>query len=410
MAPLTPKTTIVPRSNRPSLVAATVPVHGHTVSVELTEAVDGLVASDFALTVGGIVKPISHMSGGGKRWQIELMLADWVLEDEIATLSYVGESRIKQFTAAPVANSSIVSERGRALVQRKRSCSLCLSLPTFISEPIAPGTTDKNLFNPTGLASPSDLDNWIDAAQAFGAESLMLIAKHHDGFCLWPSALRPGYSVAATSPWWGAQGFDIVQAFVDRVRLAGLKVGLYISIWDRKFELDNPSPSDAAYTAFLAAQLTELLSYGPIDELLFDGWAGIVTYPPFSYPSYTKVNKTTILNVVTSLQPNCAVLMNDYNQQLLDSDINIYERGLGPTVNLPVQNNQQPSQLWMTPDDTGNSWFDDIDHRNYKSSEFFLNLIATAHARNASVMFNLSPDTTGLIDSTRIAYLASLNP
>lgn len=95
---------------------------------------------------------------------------------------------------------------------------------------------------------------------------MVLTAKHHDGFCLWPTATTP-HSVRS-SPWRGGQG-DLVREFVDACRAEGLKPGLYLSPWDRNA---SSYGQGEPYMAFYLAQLTELLTrYGDIHEVWFAG-------------------------------------------------------------------------------------------------------------------------------------------
>jgi alpha-L-fucosidase len=98
---------------------------------------------------------------------------------------------------------------------------------------------------------------------------MILTAKHHDGFCLWPSALT-AHSVKS-SPWRGGKG-DVVREFIDACRAEGLSAGLYLSPWDRHEPRYGDSP---AYNDYYVAQLTELLTgYGPLVEVWFDGANG----------------------------------------------------------------------------------------------------------------------------------------
>ena len=112
---------------------------------------------------------------------------------------------------------------------------------------------------------PAKLDcrQWAQIAAEAGMKYAVLTAKHHDGFCLWPSKLTP-YSVAH-SP----QKLDVVAEFVAACREFGLQPGLYYSLWDRNFpDYEN----DAIYAEFMRGQIAELLqNYGPIVQLWFDG-------------------------------------------------------------------------------------------------------------------------------------------
>jgi alpha-L-fucosidase len=108
-----------------------------------------------------------------------------------------------------------------------------------------------------------DTAQWAAMAAEAGMRYAVLTAKHHDGFCLWPSA-HTAYSVR-NSP----GGRDVVGDFVEAFRRAGLRVGLYYSLWDRNCPFYE---DDAAYAAYMRAQLGELLTqYGEIVQIWFDG-------------------------------------------------------------------------------------------------------------------------------------------
>ena len=115
-------------------------------------------------------------------------------------------------------------------------------------------------FDPVEL----NCDQWMDAARAMGATYAIMTCKHHDGFALWPSKYT-AYSVAAT-PFDG----DVVQAFTDACRQAGLRVGLYYS--PAQWGEEHAAQTDAEYDDYFIGQLSELLTgYGKIDYLWLDG-------------------------------------------------------------------------------------------------------------------------------------------
>ncbi|MBM2716376.1 alpha-L-fucosidase, partial [Mesorhizobium caraganae] len=136
---------------------------------------------------------------------------------------------------------------------------------TYTDREWGEGDESPRLFAPTNL----DARQWARAAKAGGFRSLILTAKHHDGFCLWPTATT-AHSVRS-SPWRDGQG-DVVREFVDACRAEGLGVGFYLSPWDRH---EPRYGSGRAYDDFYIAQLTELLThYGPVIEVWFDGANG----------------------------------------------------------------------------------------------------------------------------------------
>ncbi|HUI30280.1 MAG TPA: alpha-L-fucosidase [Candidatus Acidoferrales bacterium] len=135
---------------------------------------------------------------------------------------------------------------------------------TFTSQELGSGQESRDLFNPTDL----NCDQWARIFKEAGMKMAILTAKHHDGFCLWPSKFTK-HSVKF-SPWKDGKG-DVVREFVNACRKYGLKVGLYLSPWDR----NNPSYGTPEYNQYYMNQLKELLTnYGKIDEIWFDGYKG----------------------------------------------------------------------------------------------------------------------------------------
>lgn len=127
------------------------------------------------------------------------------------------------------------------------------------------GHEDPALFAPDSV----DVDQWMRAIASAGMTGVILTAKHHDGFCLWPSAVTE-HSVAS-SPWRGGRG-DLVAEVADSARRHGLRLGIYLSPWDRT---DARYGTGRAYDDFFVAQLTELLTgYGEVFSVWFDGANG----------------------------------------------------------------------------------------------------------------------------------------
>jgi alpha-L-fucosidase len=135
-------------------------------------------------------------------------------------------------------------------------------LNTFLDREWGDGTADPKVFNPTQF----DPEQWMEAIRAAGIKYVIFVAKHHDGFCLWPTA-QTNYSVKS-SPWENGQG-DVVKRVEQAARKSGLKFGVYLSPWDRH----EPRYSNSAeYDDYYAAELDELAQgYGDLEEFWLDG-------------------------------------------------------------------------------------------------------------------------------------------
>ena len=133
---------------------------------------------------------------------------------------------------------------------------------TFLDREWGDGTADPRIFNPSDVTP----EQWMKAAKSAGARYAILVAKHHDGFCLWPSA-QTTYSIKG-SPWKNGSG-DLVRETSEAAGKYGLRFGVYLSPWDRH----EPRYSDpAAYDKYYLAQLDELATnYGDLVEFWLDG-------------------------------------------------------------------------------------------------------------------------------------------
>ncbi len=127
------------------------------------------------------------------------------------------------------------------------------------------GHEDPALFNPDSV----DVDQWMRALVSAGMTGVILTCKHHDGFCLWPSAYTA--HTVASSPWRGGRG-DLVREVSEAAARHGLKFGIYLSPWDMTEETYGQG---RAYNDFYINQLIELLThYGPVFSVWLDGACG----------------------------------------------------------------------------------------------------------------------------------------
>ncbi|GAA1847405.1 alpha-L-fucosidase [Microlunatus capsulatus] len=266
---------------------------------------------------------------------------------------------------------------------------------TFAGREWSDGTLPAASFDPTAL----DAGQWVAAAQAMGARYLVLTAKHHDGFCLWPTATTD-YSVAS-SPWRDGRG-DLVAEVAEACRAAGLVFGVYLSPWDRH----EPRYADPpAYDAFYTAQLRELCTrYGPLGEIWFDG-AG----------SAGRVyDWDAIMAVVEETQPDAMVftmgrptirwvgnedgLAGDPVHYVTDrTDLNSYDDDvthLGRPRYLPPECDVSLRRGWF--------WAAEDEP---KSLDHLLAIHYRSVGRGANLLLNVPPDDRGLVPDADVARL-----
>jgi alpha-L-fucosidase len=158
----------------------------------------------------------------------------------------------------------VPSERQLRWHQLQFYCFIHFTVNTFTDKEWGYGDEPESVFAPTAF----DANQIARTAKEAGMRGLVLTCKHHDGFCLWPSAFTE-HSVKK-SPWRNGKG-DMVKEFAAACRRQGLKFGVYLSPWDRNHK-DYATP---AYITYYRNQLRELLTnYGEVFEMWFDGANG----------------------------------------------------------------------------------------------------------------------------------------
>ena len=263
--------------------------------------------------------------------------------------------------------------------------------------------------------APTDFDarQWVRVFKDAGFKGLILTAKHHDGFCLWPSA--ESTHTVARSPWNGGQG-DVVREVSEACREAGLRFGVYLSPWDR----NHPTYGTPGYNAVFVRMLEEVLGhYGPIFEVWFDGANG--EGPNGRKQEY---DWPLFVETVRRLQPG-AVIFSDAGPDVRWVG---NERGEGSLTSWALIDRAryvpgtpfsdelgEGTRLgtdWVAPEcdvSIRPGWFyRSSEDSRVKSPETLVHLYEQSVGRNCQLLLNVPPDTRGRIADADRRALAGM--
>jgi alpha-L-fucosidase len=267
---------------------------------------------------------------------------------------------------------------------------LHFSTNTFLDREWGDGTAAPSVFNPTQF----DPDQWMSAIKASGAKYVVLVAKHHDGFCLWPTE-QTDYSIKA-SPWKKSKG-DIVGDVARSARKYGLRFGVYLSPWDRH----EPKYADAAaYDKYYLSELEELAShYGDLVEFWLDGAGSAGHVYDFA----------KIIETLRTYQPNSIVF----------ADTGLFEYGDARWVG--TESGTVGYENWNVIDRHGylrwrpveadtplrkEHWFwHPNDEQSLKSVADLVKTYDETVGRGAQLMLGVAPDNRGLLPDVDAARL-----
>ncbi len=286
---------------------------------------------------------------------------------------------------------------------------LHFGINTFTDKEWGYGDESEALFAPTAL----DARQWARVARDAGMKGLIITAKHHDGFCLWPSRLTE-HSVAR-SPWRDGKG-DVLRELADACREYGLKMGVYLSPWDRN-HADYARPE---YITYYRSQLRELLTgYGTQFEVWFDGANGGDGYYGGARERRRIDNRTyydwpNTWDIVRQLQPG-AVMFSDAgpdvrwvgNESGVAFETSWY--GLDRAATYPGDANYSKTLApgradasdWVPPEvdvSIRPGWFyHAAEDPKVKTVERLLTIYHQSVGRGANLLLNIPPDRRGLI-------------
>jgi len=264
------------------------------------------------------------------------------------------------------------------------------STNTFLNQEWGDGTADPSDFNPSAF----DPDQWIKAIRDAGAKYVVLVAKHHDGFCLWPTG-QSEYSVKS-SPWRDGNG-DVVGEVARAAREYGLKFGIYLSPWDRH---DPRYEDSAAYDRYYNDELAELAqNYGDLVEFWLDGAGSEGHVYDFK----------KILETLRTYQPDTIVFADTGLFEYGDARWVGNESGEVGYENWNVINRHGYRRWRPVEADTPlrkQHWFwHPNDEGSLKSVDELLGIYDSTVGRGAQLMLGLAPDNRGLLPDSDVARL-----
>jgi alpha-L-fucosidase len=261
---------------------------------------------------------------------------------------------------------------------------------TFLDREWGDGTADPSVFNPTQL----DAEQWMRAIKASGAKYVVLVAKHHDGFCLWPTE-QTGYNVKS-SPWRNGHG-DLVREVSDAARKYGLRFGVYLSPWDRH---EPRYTNSADYDNYYTAELDELASdYGELIEFWLDG-AGSGGHV-YNFPRYVEQLRMK--------QPNTLVFADAALFDYGDIRWGGNEDGIIPYENWNVLD-RHGFLRWRpveadTPLHKAHWFWHPHDEATLKTVDELVSTYEQSIGHGGQLMLGLAPDTRGLLPEPDVKRL-----
>jgi alpha-L-fucosidase len=279
---------------------------------------------------------------------------------------------------------------------------------TFTDLEWGKGSEKEELFNPTAM----DCRQWCRIAKEAGASGIVITAKHHDGFCLWPSA----YSnhTVAQSKWKNGKG-DVLKELSDACREYGLSFGVYLSPWDR----NHPAYGTPAYNDVFINMMKEVVShYGPFFEFWWDGANGegpngkkqVYDWHGFEKTMRGVAPETMVFS---DIGPDMRWVGNENgivgitNWNLLDTAG--FSRGLGAPPNDTLNQGNINGRNWIPAEcdvSIRPGWFYHVKEDSLvKSPQKLFDIYLKSVGRGANLILNVPPDPRGLISSYDSAAL-----
>jgi len=271
---------------------------------------------------------------------------------------------------------------------------------TFTDLEWGKGTENAEVFDPKDL----DCEQWCRIAKAAGAKGIMITAKHHDGFCLWPS--KYSTHTVRESSWKDGKG-DVLKELSEACKKYGLKFGVYLSPWDR----NHPAYGTPAYNDVFVNMLKEIFSnYGPIWELWWDGANGEGPNGKkqvYDFARFTKVIRELSPQTIifSDIGPDARWCGNEKgyagktNWDLLDTAG--FKRGAGAPPTDTLNQGNMYGQNWIPAEcdvSIRPGWFYHKEEDSLvKTPKQLFEIYLKSIGRGANLILNVPPDRRGLI-------------
>lgn len=279
---------------------------------------------------------------------------------------------------------------------------------TFTGNEWGHGDEKESIFQPTAL----DCEQWVRIAKQSGAKGIIITAKHHDGFCLWPT--KYSTHTVRESPWKNGQG-DVLKELSAACKKGGIKFGVYISPWDR----NHPAYGTPQYNEVYINTMKEIFaSYGPIWELWWDGANGEGPNGKKQEYDFHRFEET-----IRSISPNTVVfsdigpdirwvgnesgIAGTTNWNLLDTAG--FKRGAGAPSTDTLNQGNKFGKNWIPAEcdvSIRPGWFfHDNENQKVKTPKELFQLYLKSVGRGSNLLLNVPPDTRGLIHEQDSASL-----
>lgn len=333
-----------------------------------------------------------------------------------AMFALIGKGIAQEKAIVPVPSDQ-PNEHQQEQIDRKYGMFIHFGINTFHDEEWTDGSKPASSYHPKTI----DAKQWVATAKAAGMKHIILVAKHHDGFCLWDSKYTD-YDVAS-SP----NKTDVVAAVAKECKKQGVKLGLYYSLWDRKVNADVADiKADKAYNEYMLNQLGELLDitgrHSDIVELWLDGgW----TKANYRWPAQD------IYSLVKKRAPQCQIGINwsiglpenpDKHPVLPDEQQDYYPIRYFPSdfrLGDPyLPSNPDPKlfvaqgNVYYMPFETtvvlGERWFFNTTDKTYKSLDELENIYHKATSQDNILILNVGPNREGRIKDADVDILLKL--